>query len=442
MRWKVIRPGLMRRLLFTHIALSIIVGGLLTLLALWSIDTLESHLQRIDMGLAITRIRGEYLAGKDPGRPNRFFHGPIGSTSFPEWLRPLAPGFHKVQQGELRWHAIVEDYRGTRYILLRDYTDYENDRQIPHWVLGLGLATSLLLAVAFGMSTAFGIVGPIHRLAQRVEALSAEDGATAPPPPDSEDEIRQLELAFDRTFSQLQHALQRERLFTADVSHELRTPLMVISSTSELLLQQHDCSDAQYTALKKMEYAALDIRQRLDAYLMLARGEDMSQVFPRVTLAKAAQEQVDSWGGLAQRRSVNLSLRLLVEAQAQTYPQPLLYGVLSNLIRNAIQHSGPGVNVLVEVKNDTLRVQDDGPGIDETSQADIFSPFVSAAPMPPQHLGLGLSVVKRICDSQGWRVALQSKAGCGCVFYVDFAANTRSQQQRSSNLNEYPRSCS
>ena len=68
------RRGLARYLVRTYLLLALLVGGALTWVSIWSVNTLEVHLQRIDMGMAVERVRNDFLAGVDPGRPHRFFH--------------------------------------------------------------------------------------------------------------------------------------------------------------------------------------------------------------------------------------------------------------------------------------------------------------------------------------------------------------------------------
>ena len=78
------RRGLARYLVRTYLLLALLVGGVLTWVSIWSVNTLEVHLQRIDMGMAVERVRSDFLAGIDPGRPHRFFHGEPGSAAFPQ----------------------------------------------------------------------------------------------------------------------------------------------------------------------------------------------------------------------------------------------------------------------------------------------------------------------------------------------------------------------
>ncbi|MGN4077067.1 sensor histidine kinase, partial [Burkholderia gladioli] len=67
----------------------------------------------------------------------------------------------------------------------------------------------------------------------------------------------------------------------------------------------------------------------------------------------------------------------------------------------------------------SLEVEDDGPGIAPEAQAAVFAPFVQGTNAGADNLGLGLSLVQRICQHQGWRVRLDSAPGRGCRFRVE-----------------------
>jgi len=95
--------------------------------------------------------------------------------------------------------------------------------------------------------------------------------------------------------------------------------------------------------------------------------------------------------------------------------------VLSNLIRNSLQYAGPQASIVVTAGPDFVQVNDNGPGIPVERHASIFNPFVRGDQLDDGNLGLGLSLVQRICEHQGWRVSLQSRPGQGSQFRVDLA---------------------
>lgn len=427
------RRGLARHLVLTYVVLALLVAGLLSWLSVWSVGKLEAHLQRIDMGMAVERVRGDFLAGIDPGRPNRFFHGAPGSDAFPDWLRRLAPGFHKIERNGRIWHVMVDDQGGQRYMLLRDYTDYEQSQVASHWTAVSGLAGSLALAFILGILATRRLLRPLSRLAAQVNTRGAQPPQTRLAEDYPPDEIGQLAAAFDATYNQLEQALRREQLFTADVGHELRTPLMVISSSCELLREEQSLDADGQARLARIAAAAADMGERLDTYLMLARGGDAAGRFARESALTTARGQLAAWAPVAQRRSMQLRMEeegagpgiasdANGDAPALLFPAPLLRAVLSNLIRNSLQYAGPQAQVVITAGPDFMQVADDGPGIPAERQEAIFSPFVRGEQADAGNLGLGLSLVQRICAHQGWRVSLQSAPGRGTVFRVELAA--------------------
>ena len=201
---------------------------------------------------------------------------------------------------------------------------------------------------------------------------------------------------------------------------------MVISSSCELLREEQALDAAGQARLARIEPAASDMGERLDTYLMLARGGDAADLFARESAAAAARGQLAAWTAVAQRRDMRLTLEEATQTTpALLFPAPLLRAVLSNLIRNSLQYAGPQARVVITAGPDFMQVADDGPGIPAERHASIFNPFVRGEQPDAGNLGLGLSLVQRICEHQGWRVSLASRPGEGSRFRVDLAAPAR-----------------
>jgi len=95
--------------------------------------------------------------------------------------------------------------------------------------------------------------------------------------------------------------------------------------------------------------------------------------------------------------------------------------VISNLLRNALHYTDQGFVRLV-LRSGSFSVCDSGAGIPPDRRETIFQPFVRGDASRGDGLGLGLSLVQRICRQQGWRIRLDEYPGGGCEFRVDFSA--------------------
>jgi signal transduction histidine kinase len=68
-------------------------------------------------------------------------------------------------------------------------------------------------------------------------------------------------------------------------------------------------------------------------------------------------------------------------------------------------------------------VCDSGAGIPPEKRESVFQPFVRGDATRGDGLGLGLSLVQRICQRQGWHIRLSENPSGGCEFRVDFSAS-------------------
>lgn len=414
--------GIKKRLILLFFIFTLLFSVLLSGSALLLLHQAEKQLQSIDMGLAIERIRKQYLNGEDVGRADRFFHGQQHSSAFPFWLRDLPAGFYKVRRDHLIWHVMVADFPDQRYILLRDYTVFESNRLHPLWLLVIVSVSSLLLSSILVWITLFYVIHPIERLEKNIrENLSPHDLSSSMHDPlaqhYADHEIGQLARSFDLVYQELHQALQRERLFTADVSHELRTPLMVILSSCELLLATRPFSSKEQQRLSNIQHSAEQILQRLHVYFALARqNSSIVDQFKQSNIVEIAKTVMAENESFAARYQTHLTLQ--IHDSDRLYPTDFCHSVLSNLVKNAIEYAGENTTVAITILKHGFSVSDDGIGITSEQQPLIFDTFQRLNHASEQHLGLGLSLVQRICQYMQWQIKFSSQPKHGTTFTI------------------------
>jgi signal transduction histidine kinase len=104
-----------------------------------------------------------------------------------------------------------------------------------------------------------------------------------------------------------------------------------------------------------------------------------------------------------------------LEPLALAAPPALPAIVISNLLRNAVEHTNAG-EIRVALRDGRLTIADTGAGFEPAAQERLFDRDYSTKDSG----GLGLHLSKRICDQFGWQLVLESAPGTGTTASVDF----------------------
>jgi signal transduction histidine kinase len=356
-------------------------------------------------------------------RPEKdsFFYVQDGTGLFalPEELKHLAPGFHQITKDNTSYYAMVDVVDGRQYVLLRDRTSNIQRERILFGIVLIGFVLSVLLALLLGRLLAQRVMAPVVKLAGQVRHRDqGMDMAPALAPNYARDEVGELAVSFDDTLGRLRAALTREKMFTSDVSHELRTPLMVLASSCELLLENPGVGSRSRNQVGRIARASEGMRLLVETFLLLARiDSEAGGHGPRATLTAVADELVDIWRKPIEEKGLVLRYEP-GPGSDRLYNATLLHSVMGNLLRNAWHYTDEGF-ICLKLSKDSFSVLDSGIGIPIEKQQAMFQPFVRGDEQRGEGLGLGLSLVQRICIHQGWTVDLENRAPQGCCFKVD-----------------------
>ncbi|MBB6645525.1 hybrid sensor histidine kinase/response regulator [Halobellus ruber] len=191
--------------------------------------------------------------------------------------------------------------------------------------------------------------------------------------------------------------------FTSIISHDIRNPLNVAEGRLELA---HDDCDSEHLADAA---DAVDRCQTLvDDTLTLARqGEQIGET-DSVVLSHVAER---SWRTvMTGSAELNTESGLTIRADSSS-----LQRLFENLFRNAVEHGGNDVAVLVGEVDDGFFVADTGPGIPESDREDIFEAGYSTT---EDGTGFGLRIVKEIADAHGWEITVTESQQGGARFEI------------------------
>jgi signal transduction histidine kinase len=329
----------------------------------------------------------------------------------------------------------------------RAYLQYGRDKAVVErtinrvWLfLGAGVLGGTVLALLAGLAVASRAMRPIAALTRAARRIaSTRDPSLSMPRPETDDEIAELARTLDEMLGELDQArseteqmVQAQREFVADASHELRTPLTSILANLELL--EEALARRQGGGGEESEMVASALRsskrmRRLVGDLLLLARADAGRTTQRAELELA--DVVEA--AYAEVKPVaddhELVLRRLDSARVIGNADEL-HRLVVNLLDNGIKHTPAGTRIELELarSNGTavLEVTDDGPGLPDGMEEQVFSRFVRGA--GPSDIagdggtGLGLAIVRAVAQSHGGGVtAGRSEAG-GARFVVTLPA--------------------
>lgn len=308
--------------------------------------------------------------------------------------------------------AVYKDSDYWAFLRFDISTQKLSERQLLTALTAAVLAFALLsLLIGFWLSAR--VMRPVTDLARRVREMSRTGEPARLRTHFVDDEVGQLAAALDDYSTRLTEMVERDREFNADVSHELRTPLAVIASTTELLQASPDLGAKPRERLKRIERAVRQSSELIDALLLLSRRERQAPQDGEATdVAMIAEQVID-----AQRPHVAnkpVSVRFEVEEPlAAAAPASVVAVALANLIGNAFKYT-PSGEVIITVGHGCVTVEDSGPGLGDTDPEKLFERGVRATRVGKGG-GLGLAIVRRLCELYGWEATLASRPQGGAT---------------------------
>lgn len=278
-----------------------------------------------------------------------------------------------------------------------------------------------LLSLVLGMWLSRKVLKPVSELASRLRDFRKAGKAEPLAPHFADDEVGELAVALDEYSDRLTAMVERDREFNSDVSHELRTPLAVIASTTELLQGSPDLTEKISERLKRIERASRQATELIEALLLLSRAERRGPTRGETTeVGKVAADVIESQR--PQMRGKPLTIELAVhELVSVNAPASVLAVALTNLIGNAIKYTLEG-SVRIEVGAGGIEVIDTGPGIKPEDAERLFQRGVRGEGVGGSGAGLGLAIVRRLCELYGWDVSMRPRTdGNGAIASIVFS---------------------
>jgi signal transduction histidine kinase len=268
-------------------------------------------------------------------------------------------------------------------------------------IFGLGLLIFIISAL-ISVKMARRISAPFSSLANQLENNKNENYAPLSVHGELSLELTQTLTGINTYRSRIQDAFTREKAFTRYISHELRTPMTVIrGAISVLRLLKNEKAEKQYN---RIDIAIIEMEQLIHTFLLLARDENLSGLSTTISDEYIKNLLIDLEPTI-QANEVNFHQQ--VQCEFSLSVQPLLFSaIVKNLLKNAVNCSVGG-NVDLFISPHRIDVIDNGVGLD-------------AKPRGYEGFGIGLNIVRDICEKYQWQFSIENNSGDGCTASVIF----------------------
>lgn len=270
------------------------------------------------------------------------------------------------------------------------------------------------------------IARPLMQVSEAVSDFRG-GGGFEPLPEKGPRELVRLVRSFNIMADEVTELMSSRNSLLAGISHDLRTPLTRMRLALELLPKSVDAA-----VKHRFQRNLARIDELLGDALLLARG--IREDAKRLDLKETLQELIKDFDArLNWHSSVEPHLNVRVARAA-------FRRVLQNLLENAQRHGGGRVDVLVKGAHHRrhacleIHVQDRGPGIASDDRERVFLPFVRL--QGGHGSGLGLSIVRQLCEMYGWEVRMNERQGGGLDVCVALGSNNLIQ---IDTFEQYPR---
>lgn len=346
-------------------------------------------------------------------------------ADLPPELHGLIPGKYQLTLNNIPYRIAVADQADERYVMMFNEMRQRHRETTFLIYMVIGALSMTLVSAWTGWWLAGRVVAPIAELGRRVSKASPEDNMLAIADGFEADEIGKLALVFEGYLKRMRAFIDRERTFTADISHELRTPLAIVLGVVELMEEDVHLLEKQQERVARIGRATREMIAMTTALLLMAREASADEhVVQKCDVCDIVSHIIEMH---QHQLSEHTSVQLVCQGHPHIEAERTLFGiVVANLIRNAFTYT-PSGSVTITVEENCLTVTDTGTGIHSEVIGKVFQRHFKGSGSTGS--GIGLSLVKRICDRYGWETIIESSEGKGTsaqlIFVRSPAANSR-----------------
>lgn len=252
----------------------------------------------------------------------------------------------------------------------------------------------------------------------------------------SEDKFSILKNEIYKTTVMLKEVAQNEKNAKnnlkdslSDISHQLKTPLTSILIMLDDIIDDKDMrASTRESFLKSIRREIMNLNFLVQTILKLSKFDADAIEFKRreVYPLDIVESAIENTSPLADLKNVKI-VKKVVQNKKIVCDERWQTEALTNVIKNAIEHSKEKNTVKIEVEaNDiftSILIKDEGVGMSKKDLRHIFDRFYKGENSSKDSIGIGLSLAKVIIERDNGKISVASKIGVGTTFTIKYFHN-------------------
>lgn len=220
---------------------------------------------------------------------------------------------------------------------------------------------------------------------------------------------------IDRTMAPVEENLEQMEHFIHNAWHELKTPIAVIKSSLELMKIKENYTEG----IKESIYELNRMNQLIDTLLELSTP-NLSKSTEVINIVELVEEIVKNNEENIHKKQIQMNI--LNNSKEPLIANREYLGIcLNNIISNSIKYNKQGGSIDITIYLKSIEIKDTGIGIEKENIEKVFDRFYKEGEVRDEYsFGIGLSLVQKITETYGWKIAIQSEKNIGTTVKLTF----------------------
>jgi signal transduction histidine kinase len=285
-----------------------------------------------------------------------------------------------------------------------------SDIELIGAIMGIQMIMLILLligSVLINRKLSSTIWNPFYHILDRLKKYNIDQDPALDLPRSSTAEFRELNAVISQLVERNHESYLDQKEFTENASHEMQTPLAICRTKLELLAQTKELTEEQAELVESLLEATDRLTRLNKNLLLLSRIENrLFQDTEQLSLKRTSLKCLDTFADVIKEKKLEVLME--VDEQARiSINATLLETLINNMLSNAVRHSPDQSKIVIEGSQNFFKVINQGEPLKNPEK--IFQRFHRES-RTPYGSGLGLSIVKKICDVSGFHITYEYDA--------------------------------